>query len=64
VVDVKTIAAVVSMPPHDHHLEPDKSDQWYFVWECTGLELGILGGFQEEPDKEDERKAEEDGTDD
>jgi hypothetical protein len=40
------------MPPHDHHLEPGKSDQRWYVWERSGLETGIMGRFEEDDDKE------------
>jgi hypothetical protein len=57
-VDAKSIAAVVSMQPHDHHVETDKSDYRWLVWEREGIEVGIFGGYSEEPDIDDEEEAE------
>lgn len=45
VVDVESIVACVSMQPHIHHVEPN--DVRYFVWEQSGMEIGILGGYKE-----------------
>jgi hypothetical protein len=58
VVDAKSIAAVVSMQPHDHHVETDKSDHRWLVWERSGIEVGIFGGYSEEPDIDEEEEAE------
>ena len=37
VVDVKSILAVVSMQPHNHHVKP--SEQRFFVWENMGVDM-------------------------
>ncbi|KAJ7130449.1 hypothetical protein C8R44DRAFT_613768 [Mycena epipterygia] len=62
VVEVETIQASVSMQPHDHHVEADKSDERWFVWEQCGLEIGILGGYTEKEDEEDAAEAEQDAV--
>lgn len=40
VIGAKSIAAVVSVQPHNHHVE--ENDTRYFVWEQMGLEMGLL----------------------
>ncbi|KAJ3501967.1 hypothetical protein NLJ89_g9101 [Agrocybe chaxingu] len=42
VVDAKSITAVVAVIPHKYHIEQDKSDSRFFVWEYLGLEMDIL----------------------
>lgn len=41
IVPVQDIISVVSIQPHDYQVIP--GEQRYFVWEYTGLDLGILG---------------------
>ncbi|KAF8068694.1 hypothetical protein FPV67DRAFT_1414845, partial [Lyophyllum atratum] len=40
VIEAKSIVAVVSVQPHDHHVED--GDTRYFVWEQMGLEMALL----------------------
>lgn len=47
-VEVEAIQASVSMQPHDHQVEADKSDERWFVWEQCGLEIGIFWGVHRE----------------
>jgi hypothetical protein len=46
IIDVKSILAVISVQPHDHHVEA--GDTRFFVWEKSGLDIGVLGGVEEE----------------
>jgi hypothetical protein len=43
---VKSILAVISVQPHDHHVEA--GDTRFFVWEKSDLDIGVLGDVEEE----------------
>jgi hypothetical protein len=46
VIEAKSIVAVISVQPHNHHIEVGNTR--FFVWEKSGLEMGVLGGVEEE----------------
>ena len=43
---MKSILAVISVQPHDHHVEA--GDTRFFVWEKSDLDIGVLGDVEEE----------------
>ncbi|KAF8578386.1 hypothetical protein K439DRAFT_1362390, partial [Ramaria rubella] len=45
VINATSVLAVVSMQPHNHHLE--EGDKRFFVWEQIGLKMSILSGCTE-----------------
>lgn len=40
VIEAKSILAVVSIQPHNHHVVP--GDTRFFVWEQIGLDMALL----------------------
>jgi hypothetical protein len=42
VIDAKSILSVVSVIPHNHHVNADHSDKRFFVWEQMGLDMALL----------------------
>ena len=41
VIECQTIQSVMSVIPHDHHVE--SGDRHFFVWEKMGLEISLMG---------------------
>ena len=42
VIDAKSILSVVSVIPHNHHVNADASDVRFFVWEQMGMDMALL----------------------
>ena len=59
VIEAKSILSVVSVIPHNRHVNADHSDKRFFVWEQMGLDMALLscpgdvGGEDDESIDED-----------
>jgi hypothetical protein len=59
VVDAKSILAVVSVIPHDHHLCDDSSDERFFIWEQMGMDMALLSRYDGDVHGDDDEGIED-----
>lgn len=52
VIDVKSILSVVSVIPHNHHVQADSSDECFFIWEQMGMDMALLSRHGEDDSDE------------
>ena len=54
VIDAKSILSVVSVIPHNHHVNADSSDVRFFVWEQMGMDMALLSRSGDVAGEDDE----------
>jgi hypothetical protein len=51
VINAKSILSVISVIPHNHHVQADSSDERFFIWEQMGMDMALLSRHVDDSDE-------------